>query len=86
MGTKTPYLAIFGLEFENNIVIFEISALEFVKNEFLTHTVNFGKGSAFSKVSGSTFSEGLGPGAGLCSLTVIFRQIRKSMLYVNIEC
>ena len=27
---KMPYLGIFGLEFENNIVIFEISTLEFV--------------------------------------------------------
>ena len=26
-----PYLGIFGLEFENNIVIFEINTLEFVK-------------------------------------------------------
>ena len=27
---KMPYLGIFGLEFENIIVIFEINALEFV--------------------------------------------------------
>ena len=43
-----PDLDIFGLEFENNIAIFEISTLKFVKNESLTHTVNFGRGSAFS--------------------------------------
>ena len=30
----------------------------------LTHTVNFGIGSAFSKSPGSTFSEGLGLGPG----------------------
>ena len=58
------YLCIFGLEFRKSIVIFEISTLEFVKNESLTHTMNFGIGSAFSKGPGSTFSEGLGPGPG----------------------
>ena len=26
-----PYLGIFGLEFENNIIIFKVSTLEFVK-------------------------------------------------------
>ena len=30
MGQKMHYLSIWGLEFENNIVIFKISALEFV--------------------------------------------------------
>ena len=30
LGLKTPSLGIFGLEFENAIVIFQISALEFV--------------------------------------------------------
>ena len=29
--------------------MFEISTLKFIKNESLTHTVNFGIGSAFSK-------------------------------------
>ena len=43
-----PYLDIFGLEFENKILIFEISTLEFVKIEFLTDTVNFGIESSFS--------------------------------------
>ena len=61
---KMHCLGIFGLEFENNIVIFEISTLKFVENEFLTHTVNFGIGSAFSKSPGSPFSEGPGPGLG----------------------
>ena len=28
-GPKMPYLGVFGLEFENNIVIFEISTLKF---------------------------------------------------------
>ena len=28
LGTKTPDLGIFGLEFENNSVIFEVSTLE----------------------------------------------------------
>ena len=38
-----PYSGIFGVEyFKIIIVIFEFSTLEFVKNEILTHTVNFG--------------------------------------------
>ena len=44
--------------------LFEVITLEFAKNEILTHTVSFGKGSAFFEGPGSTFSEiaGLGPG------------------------
>ena len=57
-------LGIFGLEFHKSIVIFEISTLEFVKNESLIYTVNFGIGSGFSKDSGSAFSEGPSPGPG----------------------
>ena len=49
-----PYLDVFGLEFQKTIVIFEISTLEFAKNEFLNQTVNFDKGSA--KGLGSVFS------------------------------
>ena len=30
LGPKRPYLSIFGVELENNVVIFEISTLEFV--------------------------------------------------------
>ena len=30
LGPKIPDIGIFGLEFENNIVMFEISTLEFV--------------------------------------------------------
>ena len=56
------YLGIFGLGFLEIIVIFEISALKFVKNECLTHTVNFGIGYAFCKGTGFVFSEGPGPG------------------------
>ena len=52
------YLQIFGLEFLKAIVIFEISTLKCVKNESLTHMVNFGIGSAFFKGPWSTFSEG----------------------------
>ena len=59
-----PYLGIFGLESQKTIVLFEISTLKFVINESLTHTVNFGIGSAFSKGPGSAFSEGPGPGPG----------------------
>ena len=50
-----PYLGTFGLEFAKAIVISEISTLEFLKNESLTHTVNFGIGSAFLKVQGPLF-------------------------------
>ena len=57
-----PYLGIFGLEFKETIVIFEITTFKFVKNEFLTHTLNFGIGSAFSKGPGSAFAECSGPG------------------------
>ena len=55
---------ILELELKKTIVIFEISTLKFVKNESLTHIVNIGIGSTFSKCLGSIFSEGpsLGPG------------------------
>ena len=69
-----PYLGIFdqkcliwlflGKIFRKTIVIFEISTLKFVKNDSLTHIVNFGIGSTFSKVAGSVFSEGPGPVPG----------------------
>ena len=48
------YLIIFGLEFEKTIVIFVISAFEFVDN-VLGIIVNFDKGSAFSGGPGSPF-------------------------------
>ena len=54
LGPKLFYLGIFGLEFGKTIIIFEISPLKFIKNEFLTVIVNFGIGSAFPKVPGST--------------------------------
>ena len=43
------------------MTVFEISTVEFVKNKFLTHPVNFGIGSAFSKGLASAFSQGPGP-------------------------
>ena len=62
-GTKnTLFGGFFGQNFKKTIVIFQISTLKFVKNECLTHTVNVGIGSAFSKCPRSVFSEGLGPG------------------------
>ena len=51
LGPKMRYLCTFGLEFEKAIAISEISTLEFLKNESLTHTVSFVIGSAFSKGS-----------------------------------
>ena len=62
---KMLYLGFLGKYLKKTIVIFEISTLKFVKNESLTHTVNFGIGSAFSKGPGSAFSEGPDPGPGL---------------------
>ena len=62
LGQKDPYLGIVWLEFQKNSVVFEISSLAFVKNEFFTHRVNFIIGPIFSKGPGSTFSQGLGPG------------------------
>ena len=59
------YLGKFGLDFSKTIVIFEISILEFVRNECLVHTTNFGVGSPFSKVLWPAFSEGPNPGPGL---------------------
>ena len=63
-----PYLGIFGLEFQETIVIFEISTFRFVKNEFLTHTVNFGIGSTFSESAG----KGPGPLYKVCRVGVSF--------------
>ena len=59
-----PYLGTFGLEFQKTIVIFEIGTLEFVKNESLTHTINFGIGSALSKGPGVRFFGRSGSGSG----------------------
>ena len=56
-----PYLGIFGLEFSETIVIFEIGTLKLVKNESLAHAVNFDIRFAFCKGPGSAFSEGPGP-------------------------
>ena len=49
------YLGTFGIEFEKIIAISEIITLEFLKNESLTHPVNFGVRSALSKGPGSGF-------------------------------
>ena len=68
-----PYSGIFGLEFQKTIAIFEISTLEFVKNELLTHTLYFGIGSAFCKNTGSTFSEGSAPGPGPLFFSLLTR-------------
>ena len=60
-GTKN---ALFGYFWTR--ILFEINTLEFVNYEFLTHIMNFGIGSAFSKGLGSAFSEGLGPFYKVC--------------------
>ena len=62
-----PKLLYFCLvrEFEKTIVIFEISTLEFIKNEFLTIIVNLGIESVFSK---SPAGPGLSPLYNVCQL------------------
>ena len=75
LGLKVPYFGLFRQEFEKAIVISEMSALEFLKDESLTHKVNFGIGSDFSKGLRSPFSEGPGPGSGphykVCHCTLL---------------
>ena len=66
-----------------NIVIFNqkknqnqhprICLIAFVENVSLSHTVDFGKGSAFSKGPGSAFLEGPGPGLGVLLYTFALR-------------
>lgn len=57
IGTKKPLILFFwGQKCSKTTVTFEISTREFVKNEFITHTVKFGIRPAFF--------EGLGPGPG----------------------
>ena len=56
-GTKNRLFGYFGPRIKKTIVIFEISTLEFAKNESLTHTVTFGIGLVISESSGP----GLGP-------------------------
>ena len=58
------YLGIFGIEFYKTIVTFEIRTLKFVISVFLSHTVNYGIGSAFSKGPESAFSESPVSGPG----------------------
>ena len=56
-----------GWNFKNEIFeIFEISTLELVKNEYSTHTVNFGIRSVFAKGQSYAFSGG--PVLGLSPL------------------
>ena len=65
-GTKNALFGYFWARILKSFVIYEISTLKFVniESESLTHTVNFGIGSAFSKGPRSTFSERLGLGMG----------------------
>ena len=58
LASKLPYFDNFGLEFEETITIFEINHLQFIKNEFVTNTVNFDTESGFSKGTGSNFFAG----------------------------
>ena len=62
LGTKNALFGYFWARIFKNTVIFEIRTVEFVKHESLTHTMNFGIGSAFSKGLGL----GLGPLYKVC--------------------
>ena len=75
MGPKASYLRIFGLDFENSFVVFEISTLLFVKHEFLTNAENFGIGPFF-KGRALVFSEAPGPGPGPLYKVCLVRSIR----------
>ena len=61
-----PYLSIFGLEFEKKL-IFKISTLIVIMNQFLINIVNFWHTARSSKGPGSTSSEGSGLGQ-LCKV------------------
>ena len=50
-----PHLGIFELEIQKSIVTFEIKTHKFVKNEFLTHTMNFSIVAFLKKVLDSHF-------------------------------
>ena len=60
-GTKSAFLGYFWARIVKNYCHILNQHLKLIKNESLSHTVNFDIGSAFSKGSGSTFSEGPDP-------------------------
>ena len=69
-----------GQKLEKTIVIFEISTLEFLKNECLTNT-----GSAFYKAPGSVSSEILDPGPGplykVCAMLCVYTSIKDFCIF-----
>ena len=65
LGPNVPYLGIFCQNFKKLLSYLKSAPSKLVKNESLTHAVNFDIRSAFSKGSGSAFSEGSGPDPGL---------------------
>ena len=71
-----PYYGILGLEFVKAIVISEISALEFFKNESLTYTANFGIGFAFS-------SPGLGLLYKVCPLIMALSETKLEKKHIS---
>ena len=80
------YLGIDELKFDKTIVIFEISSLKFVKNQFLANKVTFGIGSVFSKGPVSAFSEGSGPGPFYkVRLIILSLRICKDILTMVLE-
>ena len=81
-----PYLGIFVLEFQKTTVIFEVNTPEFVKNEILTHTIDFGVRSVSSKGPRSAFSVDPGPSPGLlynaCHLFHLYTVVKKIYTYL----
>ena len=61
-GIKNALFGYFSARILKNYCYIWNQHPQICQNESLTHTVNFGIGSAFSKGPGSAFSEGLGPG------------------------
>ena len=89
-GTKNALFGYFWTRIFKNYCHIWNQHLEFVKHESLTHTINFGIGSAFSKGLRSAFSEGLGPGplykaCHLCVVLLFIATILGWFLYCSID-
>ena len=63
-GTKNALFGFFQTRIFKNYCQIWNQHPQLCQNQYLTHTVNFGIGSAFSIGPGSFFSEGLGLGQG----------------------
>ena len=60
MAPKLPYLGIFGLEFEDNFIIFEFSTLDFVKLQNFAKKqkcLNLGTKMPYGRIFGLDFED-----------------------------